>query len=62
MDYFSVDRTDLINIDYKDYFSARETDVLLDLVTEGVYQDTDKNKGNETEVTPNPAKVAPAKN
>lgn len=39
MDYFSVDRTDLINIDYKDYFSARETDVLLDLVNEGVFEE-----------------------
>lgn len=48
MDYFSVDRTDLINIDYKDYFSARETDVLLDLVNEGVYSEKDQNK----EVTP----------
>lgn len=54
MDYFSVDRTDLINIDYKDYFSARETDVLLDLVNEGVYSEKDQNK----EVTPStpPAK------
>jgi|GEM_PF-1767704 hypothetical protein len=52
MDYFSVDRTDLINIDYKDYFSARETDVLLDLVTEGVYQEKDPNKPKESEVNP----------
>ncbi|HMW04601.1 MAG TPA: hypothetical protein PK079_17030 [Leptospiraceae bacterium] len=44
MDYFSVDRTDLINIDYKDYFSARETDVLLDLVNEGVFQEKEKDK------------------
>ena len=62
MDYFSVDRTDLINIDYKDYFSARETDVLMDLVTEGVYQQTDKDKPKDSEVTPNPTKTAPAKN
>lgn len=61
MDYFSVDRTDLINIDYKDYFSARETDVLLDLVNEGVFQEVDKNKVNESEVKPD-SKTAPAKN
>ena len=61
MDYFSVDRTDLINIDYKDYFSARETDVLMDLVTEGVYQEVDKNKVNESEIKPAP-KTPPAKN
>ncbi len=59
MDYFSVDRTDLINIDYKDYFSARETDVLLDLVTEGVFQEKDPNKVKESEV--NPTVTPPAK-
>jgi hypothetical protein len=60
MDYFSISKSDIINIDYKDYFSARETDILLDLINEGVFQETDKDKIKETEVTP--AKEVPAKN
>ncbi len=61
MDYFSVDKSDLINIDYKDYFSARETDVLLDLINEGIYQEEDKEK-RDREVVPAKTEVAPTKN
>ncbi len=61
MDYFSVDRTDLINIDYKDYFSARETDVLLDLVKEGVFQEKEKDSSVNPSVNPTVNPAPPAK-
>lgn len=62
MDYFSIDKSDLINIDYKDYFSARETDILLDLINEGIYQEEDKKNKEEKEVLPVKSEVSPAKN